>query len=506
MEPAEGFSIYNNPSVIQNNHDLEDAEQALQEAEEAKAIEEGIERELAELSEPELDDDDEEESIFENHHHQQNYYQPQSTQVHYNRSDEEVILHHPEGVRSVEQLEILYNARGVEMLRLQEDSQTMAAKFNDEIRALKHQNTLLKADNGKHQVNLEHYQNVASAQSQENQNLRQQLDELKSKLMRAESKNSELASASDSQNLMISSLQTNLNELQRSDTILRAKKQHEETLRSLKERHEKEVFEMQQEIDKLTADLRKSDRETDEFSSKLRKIQVQHDKIIMDKSDTIKDLQDRLDLAQKRLASYMAETSSQGYSNVKAMHDRFLLDKEKFAQDICTYQEEIQSLKMTLKTKNEALEAKEKEKSRLKNDWELLIQDKMATIESLTRRLNESEQRINQLMRESLSGSTNAATKRLQEELERLKSQISKLEDEKIALKSSLEESQTKYVNFKKKVRQYQNHWKSKEERYKDCLQTTEDDFKAKLLSLRDKMQSVYDSKLSEVRLRKVSF
>ena len=40
MEP-EGLSMFN-PSVIQNNHELDDEEQALQEAEEAKAIEEGV--------------------------------------------------------------------------------------------------------------------------------------------------------------------------------------------------------------------------------------------------------------------------------------------------------------------------------------------------------------------------------------------------------------------------------------------------------------------------------
>ena len=34
----------------------------------------------------------------------------------------------------------------------------------------------------------------------------------------------------------------------------------------------------------------------------------------------------------------MAQTSSKGYTNVKAMHDRYEIDKEKFAQDLCTYQ------------------------------------------------------------------------------------------------------------------------------------------------------------------------
>lgn len=40
MEP-EGLSMFN-PSIIQNNHAMEDAEQALQDAEEAQEIEAGV--------------------------------------------------------------------------------------------------------------------------------------------------------------------------------------------------------------------------------------------------------------------------------------------------------------------------------------------------------------------------------------------------------------------------------------------------------------------------------
>ena len=48
---------------------------------------------------------------------------------------------------------------------------------------------------------------------------------------------------------------------------------------------------------------------------------------MIEKSDTIKELQERLDLAQKRLQQNVSETSSQGYVNIKAMQDRLRQDQ-----------------------------------------------------------------------------------------------------------------------------------------------------------------------------------
>ena len=70
------------------------------------------------------------------------------------------------------------------------------------------------------------------------------------------------------------------------------------------------------------------------------------DKYIIEKSDTIKDLQGRLDLAQRKLSNYIAESSLKGYTNVKAMHDRYKKDREKYAIDLCA--NEVSERKMKL--------------------------------------------------------------------------------------------------------------------------------------------------------------
>merc|ERR1712200_357279 len=106
-------------------------------------------------------------------------------------------------------------------------------------------------------------------------------------------------------------------------------------------------------------------------------------------------------------------------------------------------------------TKNEEIQTKESEKLQIKNNFQQLLQEKDLMIENLNRNLHESELKITQLTRESLTGSTNAAVRRLQDELEKLKNQLDIKNEEIVTLKSSLDESLEKHKNLKIKVRLY---------------------------------------------------
>ena len=78
---------------------------------------------------------------------------------------------------------------------------------------------------------------------------------------------------------------------------------------------------------------------------------IDHDRLLIEKSEIIKDLSEKLELAQKRLAKNIAETSTQGYANVKAMHNRLQQDQEHYATELIGFQGEIDKLKATLKQK-----------------------------------------------------------------------------------------------------------------------------------------------------------
>ena len=119
--------------------------------------------------------------------------------------------------------------------------------------------------------------------------------------------------------------------MQKSDTILRAKHQHEETTRSLKERHENEVYQLQSEIDSWTAKDRSQKKEIEQLINRLQKKDKDYHRTINEKSDAIRDLQDKLDTAQKKMTNYIADNSS--YSNIKAMKEQYTMDAEKFATE-----------------------------------------------------------------------------------------------------------------------------------------------------------------------------
>ena len=122
--------------------------------------------------------------------------------------------------------------------------------------------------------------------------------------------------------------------MQKSDTILRAKHQHEETTRSLKERHENEVYQLQSEIDSWTAKDRSQKKEIEQLTNRLQKKDKDYHRTINEKSDAIRDLQDKLDNAQKKMTNYITgEESITSYSNIKAMKERYTIDAEKFATE-----------------------------------------------------------------------------------------------------------------------------------------------------------------------------
>ena len=60
----------------------------------------------------------------------------------------------------------------------------------------------------------------------------------------------------ESSELMVTTLQSQLSDLQKSETILKAKQHHDQVVRSLKERHETETYNMQQENDRLNLKLK----------------------------------------------------------------------------------------------------------------------------------------------------------------------------------------------------------------------------------------------------------
>jgi len=205
----EGLSEFN-PGAIQSVYvNADDNDDYL---EEEKEIEAGIAKELAELSDFSDGDD---ESVIEQENQEFPIYQ-ESTPYNSHRlphengqtvpSNEDAILHGSDGARN---LEILYNARGVEIDRLRSANEEEKNKYIAEIHKLRHENTLLKGHLERNQIKMEDCEQTSQNLSDANHALRKELDELKKNLLKNEKENNDLKSMNENSTMTIKQLHSN---------------------------------------------------------------------------------------------------------------------------------------------------------------------------------------------------------------------------------------------------------------------------------------------------------
>ena len=273
-------------------------------------------------------------------------------------------LHTDEVIDQNNHHKILYEARGMEIKRLNEELEQVKSNRDNEFRSMQHQLAILKGEHERVTAHAENLKSVADVQVEDIRNFKDEADLLKSQLAESENLKREMQTQLDSANITIEEFRSQLLAFQQSDTILRAKQTHEENIRSLRDRHENELFRLHREIEKHNIQAKAKDNELDNQRAKITKIQHDYDILVIEKSDAIKALQDRLDASQRRLQQQIAESSSTSYANVKAIEQRARLDQEKYAEDLIMFRakdEECILLKKRLselKSKYDSLKTK----------------------------------------------------------------------------------------------------------------------------------------------------
>ena len=107
-------------------------------------------------------------------------------------------------------LEILYNARGVEIDRLRSANEEEKNKYIAEIHKLRHENTLLKGHLERNQIKMEDCEQTSQNLSDANHALRKELDELKKNLLKNEKENNDLKSMNENSTMTIKQLHSEL--------------------------------------------------------------------------------------------------------------------------------------------------------------------------------------------------------------------------------------------------------------------------------------------------------
>ena len=168
-----------------------------------------------------------------------------------NKSDSEKVLAKKLGVVTFknDDIDILYKARGKEIDRLEKELADRKDEFDSELRQTRHQLALARAENQNQVGNTDQMQRVLSDNRRENKILTDEVHELNSKLKSLSLENEKLLVESEGSAAVVGQLQSQLTQLQTSDTVLRARQQHDATVRSLLERHQGEMANMKVELD-----------------------------------------------------------------------------------------------------------------------------------------------------------------------------------------------------------------------------------------------------------------
>ena len=128
-------------------------------------------------------------------------------------------------------LDILYNARGKEIDKLQKQLAEARAEFEEELRAARHQLALARSENHNSAGDLEQLQRVVGDTRRENKVLTEEIHTMNLRVKQLAEENELLQAEKESSSNIIQQLQLQLSQLQTNDSVLKARHQHDATVR-----------------------------------------------------------------------------------------------------------------------------------------------------------------------------------------------------------------------------------------------------------------------------------
>ncbi len=143
-------------------------------------------------------------------------------------------------------------------------------------------------------------------------------------------------------------------ELQKRDTLLRAREQKDAIVSSLRQRHESELSSYKEELDEVTKQRNQLERKLDDYRARLDERERAHDRALADKCQQVDGLEQRLSDAQRRLAQ-AAAASGGGRASEQA---------EQLGRSGPSSLEEICQLRAAL---SEATHAREEQERRIRD-------------------------------------------------------------------------------------------------------------------------------------------
>ncbi|XP_048749329.2 centrosomal protein of 152 kDa-like isoform X2 [Ostrea edulis] len=250
--------------------------------------------------------------------------------------------------RQLAQLQILYKARGSKLEEMTRDFEHYKQETSREIRILKHQISLTKGEKEGTTTSLQQSQDLLIEAKTANAQLRGKLQATENQVEALHKGKEEAVKSLQTAESTIETLNQQLAEMGASDSLSRARVEHERVLAGVQQRHDKEVKVLKEKIEDLTGKLNDSNAENTTLRQKLNESYKEAENSQISRADTINRLTRSLEDSQKQCRMLLESASSHEASQLKVQLKQCTSSK-KIADDmILSYQDEIKELKEQL--------------------------------------------------------------------------------------------------------------------------------------------------------------
>ena len=213
-----------------------------------------------------------------------------------NKSDSEKVLAKKLGSVNfrTDDLDILYNARGKEIERLERQMTETRAEYETQLREARHQLALARSENHSNNADNEELQAVIQDTKRENKVLTEEIHSMTLKMKSLKEDNTNLVSESENNSNMINQLHLQLSQLQSSDAVLKARQQHDAMVRSLLDRHQEELSLVRKELDRANSQVVSLEQERTGLKHQLSLAVTEREEAVRSKLEAVSELSSKL--------------------------------------------------------------------------------------------------------------------------------------------------------------------------------------------------------------------
>ena len=227
--------------------------------------------------------------------------QPHIQQITDSERNRQFVSHSESQRLQYDQLEVLYRAQGKQIKQLQQEVKEGEKK----IRILNHHLNKFRVELDHKDSKCREALEKLSSEQNKSRGLQQNIESLENQLdSLAEARDNALADLQLSQ-MTVDSLQSQLNEMSRSETLRRVKRQQEEAMAAVEKRHEKEKLTLRLELDRINEILASRCEEADKLREELEGATCHLEEERLRNGDTIGKLTANLQESQMRCQQFL---------------------------------------------------------------------------------------------------------------------------------------------------------------------------------------------------------